>query len=193
MEKMFLLFEREYQDETFEIVPIIAAKTKEALEDYLDTLLKESKDYDATIDKHAEECKNIIRNYLYDNLDAITGWRDVRSAVPSSFHITDREKENIIDFLCNNYAFHYGKNIIEVPYDGSFVARYCDVFKLKKPYPKLPNRPEQPNNYKIRSMFQIREIEVIEEKPIVKERPWLREVLDDAVNSSNKRKLWWER
>ena len=155
---MFLLFQKQYEDDSFGLSPIVASKDEEKIKDYLFDLLKESTDYDYRLREHEDECKGIIRDYLLNNYNAITGWRDIRAHLP----ITDKEKNKIINFLCDNLSYSYGKNIIEVSYNNGFINKYCDVKKLSKPYPKLPNSPKPPTPYYKKEWFYTKEIEYLE-------------------------------
>jgi hypothetical protein len=160
---MLLLFQKDYEDDSFSISPIVASDYDWKIEDYLRDLLKDSTDYDDKAAEHADKCKNIIRYYLKDNYDAITGWRDVRSQVKTGYPISIEEKDKVINFLCNNYSYCYGRNIIESPYNQSFIPRYCDTNKLSKPYPRLPKPPERPKIYYRKEWFLIEEIKNLDE------------------------------
>lgn len=161
--KIFVLLRKYYEEyeDNLELFPIISSQDKSKIDNYLDNLLKESEDYDKQLEWHVRECKTIIRNYLLNNYDAITGWRDVREQVGTSYPITNEEKYKVINFLCNNYSYSYGKNIIEVAHNNGFIDKYCDVKKLSKPYPKLPKPPQRPKDYYRRTDFKIEEIEYL--------------------------------
>lgn len=159
---MLLLFQKQYEDDSFELSPIITSKYDWKIEDFLCDLLKDSVEYDARLQKYADECKDIIKSYLLNNYNAITGWRDIREQVGTSYPITDKEKDNVIEFLCNNYSYSHGKNIIEVPYNNGFIDKYCDIKKLSKPYPKLTKPPNPPIPYYKKEWFCIKDIECLE-------------------------------
>lgn len=163
---MYFLTEKGYSEDGDELYskPILCSKKMEILERYLSQVTKVSREYDLALIKHVNKCKKIIRDYLSDNLDAITGWRDVRDSLKTSYPVTHEEKLVIINFLCANYAYSYGENIVYAKYDNSFIPRYCDVSKLKKPYPKLPKSPVRPDNYKDHNNFVILEVDELTEK-----------------------------
>lgn len=159
---MLLLFRKSYEDDSFELLPIVISASRQKIDDYLTNLLKDSIDYDNKFQEHADKCKSIIREYLLGNYDAITGWRDVRAHIRTSFPIENKEKDRVIDFLCNNYSYSYGDNIIETANDNGFIRRYCDSSRLSNPYPKLPSPPKYPTPYYKREGFFIEEVKCLE-------------------------------
>lgn len=164
MSNMFFLVEKGWGEDCDELYykPLFCSKNEETLERYLSKITKDSREYDLLLLKHANKCKKIIGDYLSENLDAITGWRDVRASIQTSFPITLEEKHRVIDFLCRNYSFCHGENIVNVEYNNSFIPKYCDVSRLKKPFPKLPKPPTRPNNYKDYNNFVILEVDELE-------------------------------
>lgn len=159
---MLLLFQKQYEDDFFELLPIVISKYDWKIKEYLQNLLKPSVIYDNKLEKHGDECKNIIRNYLLNNYNAITGWRDAREQVGTNYPINDKEKNRIIDFICCNYSFSYGKNIVEANCGNGFINRCCDVEKLSTPYPKLQKPPEQPISYYKKEWFCIKKVEYLD-------------------------------
>jgi hypothetical protein len=162
---MFLLLTREYDDEGLVSATAFAAsKHKSKIEKYLDDLLKTSIEYDEKFQEYELECINIIKSYLLNNYDAITGWNDVRQQIATSYPITDSEKNSVIEYLSKNYYFSKGKkNIVEIAYNNSLIPKYCDINKLKRPYPRLPEYPPIPTPYYKRQWFYIEEVKDLDE------------------------------
>lgn len=151
-------------DEYDNVKPFVCSNHQSNIEEYLNTLLTDSEKYDTVLQQYEKECKKIIKEYLLNNYDAITGWSDVRSPVnQESFPPSDDEKTLIIKFLCDNYWYSLGKNIIEVSYDNSLIKLYCDVKRLRKPYPVLPPYPSMPMPYYKRENFEIIDIKDLDE------------------------------
>lgn len=162
---MKLLCYSNNNDEYSSLEPLACSRNQNKLEEYLNTLMADSEKYDIELQKYEEECKRIIKEYLLNNYDAITGWSDVRSVVKQeSFPPSDDEKSLIIKFLSENYWYCLGKNIVEVSYDNGLIKLYCDVKKLRKPYPVLPSPYlSMPMPYYKRENFEIIDIKDLDE------------------------------
>lgn len=158
---MFLLFYKTYDENDFVgLSPYVVSKSKSKIEEYLEELLKPSSVFDIEYQKHADECRNIIKSYLLNNYDAITGWNDVRQRVKTSYPITAIEKNSVITFLSENYQYCYGEHILENLYP---ISKYCDINKLNQPYPRLSKPPRIPTPYYKRDWFYIEEIKDLDE------------------------------
>lgn len=161
---MKLLCYSNNNDEYSSLEPLACSRNQNKLEEYLGILIADSEKYDIELQKYEEECKRIIKEYLLNNYDAITGWSDVRSVVrQESFPPSDREKDGIIAFLCESYRFSLGKNIVETSYQNSLIGKYCDINKLRKPYPTLPQYPIMSIPYYKREFFEIIEVKDLDE------------------------------
>lgn len=139
-----------FNEETKEVDLILCSNDRGKLENKINELVepyeKFIKDENDTVIKN----KEIMRVYLNANRDAIDGFLH-------KGNLSENEKDNVINFLCKNYSYSFGK----FDNSNSFIIQYCDINKLSKPYPKLILHKTYSDRYKdiyIREYLNIKEV-----------------------------------
>ncbi len=133
MSAVYCLVDVDY-DEDDNAKPIVlgVSSDKHRLKREIDRLCEPYEQNLAANRHHDQRMKGLMRAYLVENRAAIDGFEHRGFGLKRGDALLE-EQDGVINFLVNNWTY----SMRDFAGSNSFVAAYCNVAKLSRPFPEL--------------------------------------------------------